>query len=239
MPAKDRIIVALDVPDAGHALDIADRFSEHVGLFKVGIELFTAAGPKIIEEIKKRGKKVFLDLKLHDIPNIVSKAAVEAARLGVHMFSIHASGGVDMMRRCSESVVRFCLKENAARPKIIGVTVLKGLNQEVPENELGIHHSLKTQVKHLSKLAKQAGIDGIMAVGQEVAFLRGHFGKSFLIVTPGIRVSWRPPDDQASTMTPRQAIRDGADYLVLGRKFLAQPDPVRALELIETEILTA
>jgi orotidine-5'-phosphate decarboxylase len=239
MPAKDRIIVALDVSDTGYALDIADRFSEHVNLFKVGLELFTAAGPKVIEEIKKRGKKVFLDLKLHDIPNTVSKAAVAAAGLGVHMFSIHASGGVDMMQRCSESVVRFCLKENATRPKIIGVTVLKGLNQEVPEDEVGIQHSLKTQVKHLSKLAKEAGIDGVMASGHEVAFLRSHFGKGFLIVTPGIRVSWNPPDDQRRTMTPREAIRDGADYLVLGRTVLAQPDPARALELIETEILTA
>jgi orotidine-5'-phosphate decarboxylase len=239
MPVKDRIIIALDVSDTGYALDIVDRLSEHVNLFKVGLELFTTAGPKVIEEIRKRGKKVFLDLKLHDITNTVSKAAVAAARLGVNMLSIHAGGGLDMMQRCSESVVRFCLKENIERPKIIGVTVLTGLNQEVLKNELGIQHSLKTHVKHLSKLAKEAGIDGVVASGHEVASLRSHFGKGFLIVTPGIRASWSPPDDQRRTMTPREAIREGADYLVLGRVVLAQPDPARALELIETEILTA
>jgi len=238
MPAKDKIIVALDVPDTDYALDMVDRYSEHVNLFKVGLELFTAAGPKVVEEIKERGKKVFLDLKLLDIPDTVSKSAVAAARIGLHMFSIHSCGGLDMMQRCSESVIRFCLKENAERPKIVGVTVLTGPNPEVLNDELGMQHSLKTQVKHLSKLAKRAGLDGVIASGHEVALLRSHLGNGFLIVTPGIRASWSPPDDRR-TMTPREAIREGADYIVLGGTVLGQPDPARALELIETEIITS
>ncbi|MCL5022455.1 MAG: orotidine-5'-phosphate decarboxylase [Nitrospirae bacterium] len=239
MPAKEKIIVALDVSDASYALDIVERFKEYVEVFKVGLELFIAGGPAVVEEIHKRGKKVFLDLKFHDIPNTVTKAALNAARLGVHMFNVHASGGTEMMRRCREAVVEFCLRENIPRPKILGVTVLTGLSQEILKGELGIQHSLRTHVKQLSKLSVEAGLDGVVASGHEVAMLRNHFGKNFLIVTPGIRTSWSPPDDQKRTMTPREAIREGADYVVLGRAVLNQPDPFKALELITAEILTA
>jgi orotidine-5'-phosphate decarboxylase len=239
MAVRDKIILALDVSEAGYALDIVDRFQGYVNLFKVGLELFTSTGPMVIKEIQTKGRKVFLDLKLHDIPNTVSKAAIAAARLGVHMLSIHAGGGLEMMQRCIESVIELSLRENIQRPKILGVTVLTGLSQEVLRNELGIQHSLKTHVKVLSNLAKEAGLDGIVASGHEVGMLRNHFGKGFLIVVPGIRASWTPPDDQKRTMTPREAIIEGADYLVLGRAILNQPNPFRALELIETEILTA
>ena len=238
MAVKDKIILALDVSEASNALDIVDRFQGYVNLFKVGLELFSSTGPTVVEEIQKRGKKVFLDLKLHDIPNTVSKAAIAAVRLGVHMFNIHAGGGLEMMKRCRESVVEVCLNENIQRPKILGVTVLTGLSQEMLRNELGIQHSLKTHVKQLSILAKEAGLDGVIASGHEVVMLRNHFGKGFLIIVPGIRASWTPPDDQKRTMTPREAIKEGADYLVLGRAVLNQPDPFKAFELIETEILT-
>ena len=239
MPAREKIIIALDVSDMKCAIEIVDKLSTYVDVFKVGLELFTAAGPKVVEEINRRDKKVFLDLKFHDISNTVIKAAVNAAKLGAYMFNLHASGGLDMMRRCKESVVDLCLRENLRRPKLLGVTVLTGLSQEVLRDELGIQHSLRTHVKQLSKLSVEAGLDGVVASGHEVAMLRNHFGTNFLIVTPGIRTSWSPPDDQKRTMTPRQAIQEGADYIVLGRAVMNQPDPFKALELITTEILTA
>jgi orotidine-5'-phosphate decarboxylase len=239
MPAKEKIILALDVSEVKYAMDLIDKFKDYVEIYKVGLELFTAAGPAVVEEINRRDKKVFLDLKFHDIPNTVIRAALNATRLGVYMFNLHASGGLEMMRRCKESVVDLCLKENIRRPKMLGVTVLTGLSQEVLKDELNIQHSLRTHVKQLSKLSVEAGLDGVVASGHEVAMLRNHFGTNFLIVTPGIRTSWSPPDDQKRTMTPRQAIREGADYIVLGRAVMNQPDPFRALELITAEILTA
>lgn len=239
MPVKEKIILALDVSDAGHALDIVDRFKDYVDIFKVGLELFVSAGPEVIGGINKRGKRIFLDLKFHDITNTVTKAAMAATRLGIYMFNVHASGGLDMMRRCRESVAELCIKENIRRPKMLAVTVLTGLTPEALKNELGIHHSLRTHVKELSRLAVEAGFDGVVASGHEVEVIRNSFGDKFVIVTPGIRTSWCPPDDQRRTMTPREAIRVGADYIVLGRAVLNQPDPVKALELISAEILTA
>lgn len=240
MPAGEKIILALDVSGYDSALDLVDRFAEYVGIFKVGLELFTACGPRIVDEIAgKRGRKVFLDLKFHDIPNTVSKAAIVSARLGVYMFNVHASGGVEMMRRCKDSVAEICLKEGIERPRILGVSVLTSLTSDVLRNELGVQHGLRTQVKHLSALALAAGLDGIVASGREVEAIREQCGGKFLIVTPGIRPSWTPPDDQKRTMTPKEAIRAGADYLVLGRSVVQQPDPLKALELIGLEMLSA
>ena len=239
MPVREKIILALDVSDGTQALDIVDRFKDYVGVFKVGLELFLSVGPDIVREIARREKEVFLDLKFHDIPNTVSKAAVAAARLGVYMLNVHASGGLDMMRRCRESVIEVCLKENIRKPKTLAVTVLTGLSQEALKGELGIQHTIKTHVKQLSRVAREAGLDGVVASGHEASMIRSHFGKGFLVVTPGIRASWSPPDDQRRTVTPREAVREGADYIVLGRTVLQHPDPVKALELITTEILTA
>lgn len=239
MPVREKIILALDFSDPDHALRIVDDFSEHVNIFKVGLELFLSGGPDIVREINKRGKRVFLDLKFHDIPNTVIKAALQATRLGVYMFNVHTSGGFEMMKRCKDAVVDLSLRENLERPKIFGVTLLTSLTNNMVKNELCIHHSLRTHVKHLSKLAKDSGLDGVVASAQEVRMIREHFGKGFLIIAPGIRASWSPPDDQRRTMTPREAIREGADYIVLGRAVLGHPEPLKALELITTEILTA
>jgi orotidine-5'-phosphate decarboxylase len=239
MPVREKIILALDFSDPDHALKIVDTFSEHINTFKVGLELFLSGGPDIIRKIRQRGKRVFLDLKFHDIPNTVIKAALQATRLGVYMFNLHTSGGFEMMKRCKDAVVDLSLRENLERPRIIGVTVLTSLTNETIKNELCIHHSLRTHVKHLSKLAKDAGLDGVVASGQEVRMIREHYGEGFLIITPGIRASWNPPDDQRRTMTPREAIREGADFIVLGRAVLGHPEPVKALDLIMTEILTA
>ena len=237
--APERLILALDMPEHVYALEIVDKYSDYINIFKVGLELFTSCGPRIVEDIKKKGKKVFLDLKFHDIPNTVSKAALAAMKLGVYMFNLHASGGLEMMKRCKDSVVEVCLKENIDRPKILAVTVLTSLSREILRDELGIQYGLRTHVSHLSALALKAGLDGVVASAREVEIIRNHCGKGFLIVTPGIRPSWTPPDDQKRTMTPKDAIREGADYLVIGRAVLQQPDPLKAIELITLEILSA
>lgn len=237
--SREKIILALDMSDPDYALELVDRFSENIETFKVGLELFTSAGPAVVRSIQDRGKKVFLDLKFHDIPNTVSRAAVAAARLGVFMFNLHASSGFEAMRACAESVVEVCLKENLPRPKILGVTVLTSLTQGILKEELGVQHSLRTHVRHLSASALKAGLDGVVASGHEVSMIRSHCGKDFIIATPGIRPSWRPPDDQKRTMTPREAVREGADYLIIGRSILSQPDPLKALDLIAVEVLTA
>ncbi len=162
-----------------------------------------------------------------------------AARLGVYMFNLHTSGGMEMMKRCKEQVDDVCLKENLRRPKMIGVTVLTSLGSDALKNELCVQHGVKSQVKHLSSLAQKAGLDGVVASPQEISIIKNACGKDFLVVTPGIRPSWAPPDDQNRTATPQAAIKEGADYIVMGRGILKHEEPVRALELISLEILTA
>ncbi|HHN63886.1 MAG TPA: orotidine-5'-phosphate decarboxylase [Nitrospirae bacterium] len=239
MPAKDKIILALDVNDPGYALELVDRFSQWVNTFKVGLELFTTAGPDIVRKINDRGKGVFLDLKFHDIPNTVSKAAAMVTRLGVFMFNLHASGGMEMMKRTRDTVVEVALKEDIPRPKIIAVTVLTSISQEEFKKEMGYQHSIRTHVKHLASMAYRAGLDGVVASGHEVSVVRNNIGDNFIIVTPGIRPAWMPPDDQKRTMRPSEAIHSGADYIVVGRAVLGHKEPEKAIELISLEILSA
>ncbi len=239
MPARDKIILALDVDDQDYALELVDKFGERINIFKVGLELFTAAGPSVVRAIHDRGKRVFLDLKFHDIPTTVAKAAASATRLGVFMFNVHVSSGTEAMKRCAGTVAEICLKENLLKPRVLGVTVLTSIGQQTLHDEFGVQHSLRTQVKHFAVLAHSSGLDGVVASGHEVEMIKQHCGQGFLAVTPGIRPSWSPPDDQHRTMTPKEAIREGADYLVVGRSVLNQPDPLRALELISLEIMSA
>jgi len=239
LPARDRLILALDVNDADYALELVDRFGQWVNTFKVGLELFVSSGPEVIEKIHQKGKKVFLDLKLHDIPNTVARTAQMITRMQVDMFNIHASGGMEMMKKTREAVVELCLKENLKRPKIIAVTVLTSISQEEFKKEMGFQHSIKTHVKHLASMAYKAGLDGVVASGHEIQAIRGVTDGNFIIITPGIRPSWAPPDDQKRTMTPKEAIHSGANYLVVGRSVLRQPEPEKAIELISLEIVTA
>jgi orotidine-5'-phosphate decarboxylase len=239
MSWKNKLIVALDVSSADKALAIVDMLSDYAYVFKVGFELYVNAGPSIVQRIHDKGKKVFLDLKFHDIPNTVSRAAASATRLGVYMFNLHTSGGMEMMVKCREAVEETCVKESLTKPRIIGVTALTSLNNEIMKNELCVQHTVKTQVKHLALLAQKAGLDGVVASPQEITLIKKHCGGKFLVVAPGIRPSWALPDDQMRTATPRDALRDGADYIVMGRGILAQEDPLKTLELISLEILTA
>ena len=239
MKPGERIILALDVSGYDEAIDIVRKFREEVDIFKIGPELFTSAGPGIVEEINSIGKKVFLDLKFHDIPNTVCKCAVAAAKLGVFMFNVHTLGGLEMMKQAARTLTEFCLEKNIQRPMLIGVTILTSIDQAALRDELGINIRMSAHVKYLAELARRAGLDGVVASPEDAEIIRPRFGDKFLIVTPGIRPPWAAADDQKRILAPRDALRRGADYLVIGRAVFSQPDPVRALKRIKEEIAGA
>jgi len=235
---RDRIIVALDVDSADKAREIARELQAAVGAFKIGLQLFAAAGPQLVREFSDAGVKVFLDLKFHDIPNTVAKASVEAARLGVWMFNIHASGGSDMMRQTVAEVGGACESEKIARPLIIGVTVLTSANVYTI-NEVGIDGDVESQVVRLARLAADCGLDGVVASPQEVgAILNTITGSKFLTVTPGIRPAFATDDDQKRVTTFGQAMANGSDYVVIGRPIVQANDRLAAVEQIVAEIQT-
>jgi len=236
MKPIERIILAVDVTGYDEAVDMLERFRDHIDIFKVGSELFTSTGPKIVEKIHSMGKKVFLDLKFHDIPNTVSKTAQAAAELGVFMFNVHTLGGLEMMKQAAEALSTYAIRNNVQRPKLIGVTVLTSIDKKTLHDELGIGLRMEAQVRHLAGLARRAGLDGVVASPEDAAMIRSRFEKGFLIVTPGIRPSWAAKDDQKRAMTPKEALRSGADYLVIGRAITAQSDPAAALKRIEEEL---
>ncbi len=229
---KDRIIVALDVPTAEEArMHIAD-LRDSVGAFKIGLQLFTVAGAGFVRETVKDGIKLFLDVKFHDIPVTVANASVEATRLGVWMFNIHAIGGSEMMSRTVESVKEVCEKENLRRPKIIGVTVLTSSNR-VTLKQVGLEMNVADQVLNLANLSKSAGLDGVVASPNETEIIRKNVSRDdFLIVTPGVRLGNVENDDQKRVMTPGEAILGGADYLVIGRPILQAEDKLEAVRQI-------
>lgn len=194
--SKEKIIVALDVENADQAREIIAELGEEVGAFKIGLQLFTSAGASFVREIVNSGVKVFLDLKFHDIPNTVAKAAIEAARLGVWMFNVHALGGSEMMRMTIENVRELCDKEGLKLPKIIGVTILTSANRETLR-EVGIETKINAQVVNLASLSAKCGLNGVVASPREVRLIRQNIEKKdFLIVTPGIRPIFATNDDQ-------------------------------------------
>lgn len=230
---KEKIIVALDVETADEAAQIIENLKGEVGAFKIGLQLFTSAGSQFVRETVEAGVKVFLDLKFHDIPNTAAKASVEAARLGVWMFNIHALGGSEMMRRTVGEVSEACVKENLKQPKIIGVTVLTSSNEQTLI-ETGINQDSKRQVLNLAQLAYESGLDGVVASPLEVNLIKQNIPKkNFLVVTPGVRpksmTSDIQDDDQKRVLSPAEAISAGADYLVIGRPILKSENPVRAV----------
>jgi orotidine-5'-phosphate decarboxylase len=235
----EKIIAALDVPTADEAREIIERLNGEVGAFKIGLQLFTSAGAPFVREILRGGNKVFLDLKFHDIPNTVAKASVEAARLGVWMFNLHALGGGEMLRRAVEETREVCHKENLTQPKIIAVTVLTSSTDETLR-EIGVGESAEAQVLRLAHLAKTCGLDGVVASPLETRLIRREIeNRNFMIVTPGVRPHFQNSfscDDQKRTMTPAEALSAGADYLVIGRPILQAEDPVGAARRIVREI---
>lgn len=232
---KNRLIVALDVETASEAREIINQLRGEVGAFKIGLQLFSAAGASFVREVVG-GAKVFLDLKFHDIPNTVAKAAIEAARMQVWMFNVHACGGAEMMRQTVEQVREVCEKENLNQPKITGVTVLTSSNQQTLR-ETGIATEIKEQVIKLARLSAQCGLDGVVASPQEIKLIREAVeDNKFLIVTPGIRPSFATNDDQKRVMTASEAVKAGSDYLVIGRPILQAQDKLSAVRKILEEI---
>jgi orotidine-5'-phosphate decarboxylase len=235
VPAKEKIIVALDVPTADAAVEIAQKLRGHVGMFKVGKEIFTAEGPAIARRLLADGHRVFLDLKFHDIPNTVRAAAQQAAKLGVSLITIHASGGRKMIAAAAEGARAGAEASGAPPAKVLAVTVLTSLAAE-DLAEIGWQGSPEEVVLRLARLAQSAGADGVVASPREIEAIRQACGPNFLIVTPGIRPATGSVDDQARTATPESAIRAGADYLVIGRPITGAGDPAAAAETIAAEL---
>ena len=262
MSARDKLIVALDLPSADAATRLAERLHGRVGMFKVGSELFTAEGPVLARYLVAVGEKVFLDLKFHDIPNTVRAAAREAAQLGVAMLNVHASGGRKMMEAALEGVQAAASRRHEdARPRVLAVTLLTSLESGDLE-KLGLAGTPEDVVVRLARLAQQAGLDGVVASPREIAAVRAACGPRFVIVTPGIRPALTRPgiagaagsatlrqaqggersqtagaaDDQVRIATPEVAIQAGADYLVVGRPITEAPEPVAAADAIVAEI---
>jgi orotidine-5'-phosphate decarboxylase len=229
---RDRLIVALDTPGLPEAEALVERLRGTVETFKVGSQLFTAAGPAAVEMVRKRGGRVFLDLKYHDIPAIAAGAVREAARLGVTLLTVHASGGRAMLRAAVEAVAGL----GRDRPRILAVTVLTSLDRATLLGELGVPVAVEGHVVTLAGLARASGCDGVVASPREAARLRGVLGRDALIVTPGVRPAGEAADDQARTATPAAACRAGADYLVIGRPITGAADPVAATAAILAEI---
>jgi orotidine-5'-phosphate decarboxylase len=232
---RERLIFALDVATVPEALTLVDQLRDEVGMFKVGKQLFLHAGPEVVHEIKEHGGDVFLDLTFHDIPRTVAKAGAEATRLGVRMFDLHASGSVSMMRQTIAEVNKICRTEHLLRPKLLAVTVLTSLDQ-TDLRRLGVRSGVQSQVVRLAKLAREAGMDGVVASPHEVARIRKECGRKFLIVTPGIRPPRGAMDDQKRLMTPEAAIRAGANYLVVGSPIRNAADPVAAARAIVAQM---
>lgn len=230
------ILVALDVESAAKAVELADALRGAVGGFKIGKQLFTAAGPAMVRELTSRGDRVFLDLKFHDIPNTVAGAVQSAVSTGAWMVNVHASGGSAMMRAAGESARKTADKLGHPRPLVIAVTVLTSMDDSALK-EIGVSRTMIDQVVHLAKLAQDSGLDGVVASPQEVAAIRKACGPDFQIVTPGIRpADQQGKDDQARTLTPAEAISAGSSYLVIGRPITAAPNPREAAEKIAASL---
>jgi len=228
---RNPIIVALDVPDASRALQLARSVAPHVGAFKVGKELFVSTGPDIVRNLRATGAAVFLDLKFHDIPNTVAKAVDAATRLDVQMLTIHCSGGAAMMRAAEESAQRTARDMGRPAPLVLGVTVLTSMDGAAL-SELGVEPDPGAQVRRLALLAASAGLRGLVCSPLELPMLRSLLSGDMHLVTPGIRSGSDPADDQKRTLSAREAVAAGASWLVIGRPICAAPDPAAAARQI-------
>jgi orotidine-5'-phosphate decarboxylase len=237
----DKLIIALDVDTPADALSLAKELAGVAGMFKIGSTLFTLAGPQIVKDIINSGAKVFLDLKFHDIPHQVAGAARSAAQLGVSLFTIHASGGAEMMRRAVQAVAEVAEREGTERAKVLAVSVLTSIDANTLA-QIGVNSSPEESVLRLVKLAEQSGVDGVVASSQEATNIRADVAnRNLLIVTPGIRPAETNAgaDDQRRVSTPAAALAAGADYLVVGRPITAAADPVAAARQIAAEMRQA
>jgi orotidine-5'-phosphate decarboxylase len=236
--ARKRLIFALDVDAFAEAEKWVRLLQGQVGVFKVGKQLFTRCGPDVVRMVRAEGGDVFLDLKYHDIPNTVAMAGVEACRLGVRMFNVHALGGREMMAKTVAEVDARHPRGSKERPLLLAVTILTSSSAETLR-EVGIERPVREMVPRLARLAQEAGMDGVVASPQEVDLIRAACGADFAIVTPGVRPASAALDDQKRVMTPGEAIAAGADYLVIGRPISAAADPAAAADRILDEMALA
>ena len=229
-----RIIVALDVGNKEEAFRLVKQL-EQAEIFKIGLKLFTFEGPSLFSKMKALRKKIFLDLKLHDIPNTVAEAVKSGVRHGVQMMTLHASGGSEMLARAVEAAASEAEKERTTKPLLLAVTILTSLKgQEL--KEIGMMEKVENQVLRLAELARKEGVDGVVCSPQEIEIIKRKIGEDFLIVVPGIRPAWAAAQDQKRIMTPAQAIQKGADYLVVGRPIIEASSPQKAFCKILEEL---
>lgn len=225
--AADKIIVALDVATREKALELVEQLRGEISFFKIGLQLYTAEGPEIVRAVLAAGAKVWLDLKLYDIPNTVARAVESASTLGVRMLTIHLSGGSEMIRAATAARANDML--------LLGVTVLTSATEQTLR-EIGITDAVEDQVIRLAKLGAKAGVDGVVASPREIKPLRREFGDRIKIAVQGIRPTWAEPGDQKRIMTPREAFQAGADYIGIGRPITGHPDPREAVAKILSEL---
>jgi orotidine-5'-phosphate decarboxylase len=237
--SRSRLILALDVPALAEATELARHLAPHLAAVKIGSQLFTAEGPRAVQAMRELGLRVFLDLKFHDIPKTVAGAVAVASRLGVWMLNVHCSGGPAMLHAAAAAATGTApaagTPAGEGRPLVLGVTVLTSLDEADLRSTLGTMRPLREHVQHLAREAQAAGLDGVVASPHEITDIRQACGNSFLIVTPGVRPAEASQDDQRRVLTPGDAIRAGADYVVVGRPILAAPDRVEAAKRIADE----
>lgn len=236
--AAKRIMVALDYPSAADAERLINELKGIPCFMKVGMQLFYAAGPSFVESLKQRGYYVFLDVKMHDIPNTVKGGAGSVTKLGVDMFNVHAAGGSAMLESALEGVDTALAGTGLKKPTVIAVTQLTSTSQSVLNEQIGIEGTVETSVLRYAKLAKAAGLDGVVASPSEVEAIKAACGDSFQTVTPGIRPAGSAVNDQSRIMTPSEALSQGTDYMVIGRPITATPQPRAALESIIEELMS-
>ena len=235
---KDRLIIALDSSDEQQVIGIVDKLADRVGYFKIGLELFTAYGPSIIKKIKDKGCKIFFDGKFLDIPNTVSHAVSNMVRHKVDMLNVYLSGGKNMLLEARKSLLETAQKENIKPPKLLGVTVLTSITNEVLQDDLKIQAQLEEYVLHLAQFAVKINLDGIICSPNEAKIIKGAAveNKDFLIVTPGVRPVWAETNDQKRIATPKEAVLNGATHIVVGRPVTGSKDPLDAVKKILDEL---
>lgn len=233
---KDKIVLALDVEKLDEAKKLVDELAPYVGVFKVGLQLYTGFGNEIVDYIKSKNSNFFLDVKLMDIPNTVKKASENVVLRGANFFNVHCLGGVEMMKCAVEGAKIAAEKLNKKQPIVLGVTVLTSISQEVLNNELQINQNVSSYAIELAKLAKKAGLTGVVASPHELKGIKEACGAEFKVLCPGIRPLWSVVNDQKRIATPKQTLDDGADYIVLGRAVTASECPIEAIKRIYEEI---
>jgi orotidine-5'-phosphate decarboxylase len=233
---RNPVIIALDCSDREQACALARSLAPDAGLFKIGLEMFVRFGPAIVADLAAHGRGIMLDLKLHDIPNTVQRAASNLAALGAELLTVHASGGPAMLAAACEGVRTAASELGRPAPRVLAVTVLTSIDAAMLAHALGVARPVTDQVVSLARMARDAGCDGAVASPHEIAAVRSACGPEFLVVTPGVRPGWAASGDQRRVMTPRAALDAGADYLVIGRPVTAADDPCAALRAIRAEL---